>query len=238
MFDRRQKTWEGILLSIGNRTPTIRAKWTAMEDREDIVRRKASFLVRTEHYLSLGYDRFAAADFVVKTGGRLSGPALDIGTGKGLTAMAMARRGLDVVSVDPDADEQALAFLLAAEEGLKDRICFVRGDASMLPYSEDHFGCAALVDVLHHLQDPVPVLEEAARVLKPSGILILADFSPEGFELVARVHQEEGREHPVSGVTLESAASFLSGRGFEVAVRLSVHKHDVIVLAKRTGEGV
>jgi ArsR family transcriptional regulator len=91
---------------------------------------------------------------------------------------------------------------------------------------------------LHHLQDPVPVLAEAARVLRPSGILILADFSPEGFELVTRVHQEEGREHPVSGVTPESAEAFLSGRGFELTIRRSGHKHHVIVLTKKTGEGV
>ena len=63
--------------------------------------------------------------------------------------------------------------------------------------------------------------------------MILADFSPEGFELVARVHREEGREHPVSGVTPESAEAFLSGRGFEVTARLSGHKHDVIVLTKK-----
>jgi len=209
-----------------------------MKDREDMVRRKAAFLVRTERYLSLGYDRFAAADFVAKTGGRLSGPALDIGTGKGIMAMAMARRGLEVESVDPDADEQALAFFLAAEAGLEDRIRFVRGEASVLPYSEGHFGCAVLMDVLHHLKDPVFVLEETARVLQPSGIMILADFSPEGFKLVARVHQEEGREHPVSGVTLESAAAFLSARGFELTARLSDHKHDVIVLTKTTEKGV
>jgi len=209
-----------------------------MKGSEDMVQRKAAFRVRTEQYLSLGYDRFAATDFVVKTGGRLSSPALDIGTGKGLTALALASRGLEVVSVDPDADEQALAFLLAAEAGLEDRICFVRGNAAVLPYPKNHFGCAALVDVLHHLPDPVPVLEEMARVLKPSGILILADFSAEGFELVARVHREEGREHPVSGVTMESAAAFLSGRGFEVMVRLSGHKHDVIVLTKKMREGV
>jgi ubiquinone/menaquinone biosynthesis C-methylase UbiE len=69
----------------------------SMKDSEDMVRRKAAFLVRTEHYLSLGYDRIAAADFVAETGGRLSGPALDIGTGKGL--MAMARQALDAASV-------------------------------------------------------------------------------------------------------------------------------------------
>ncbi|MGZ5514404.1 MAG: class I SAM-dependent methyltransferase, partial [Candidatus Aminicenantales bacterium] len=95
-----------------------------------------------------------------------------------------------------------------------------------------HFGCAALVEVLHHLRDPEPVLGETARVLRPCGIVILADFSAEGLELVARVHRGEGREHPVSGVTPESAAAFLSMRGFAVEARLSGHKHDVIVLAK------
>ncbi|MCX6569878.1 MAG: class I SAM-dependent methyltransferase [Candidatus Aminicenantes bacterium] len=209
----------------------------AMKEPEDLTRRKAVFRARTEHYASLGFDRFAAADFVIGTGGRLSSPALDVGTGKGLTAMALARRGLEVVSVDPDADEQALAFLLADEAGLADRIRFVHGDASDLPFPGGHFGCAALVGVLHHLQDPVPVLAETARVLRPCGIVILADFSAEGLRLVARVHREEGREHAVSGATPESAAAVLSGRGFELTVRRSGHKHDVIVLTKKTGEG-
>ncbi len=209
-----------------------------MNDREEMARRKTAFLARTEQYSSLGFDRSAAVDFVVATGGRLSGPALDIGTGKGLTAMAMACRGLEVVSVDPDAEEQAIAFLLAAEAGLEHHIRFFRGDASVLPYSEDHFGCAALVDVLHHLEDPGPVLEETLRVLRPSGILILADFSREGFELVARVHREEGRTHPVSGATPESAAAFFLGKGFELTARRSGHMHEVIVLTKTAGKGV
>jgi len=207
-----------------------------MREPEDLSRKKAAFRARTEYYAGLGFDRFAAADFVIGTAGRLSGPALDVGTGKGLTAMALARRGLEVVSVDPDADEQALALVLAEEAGLQGRIRFVHGDASDLPFRAGHFGCAALVGVLHHLQDPAPVLDETARVLRPCGLVILADFSAEGLGLVARVHRAEGREHPVSGVTPESAAAFLSMRGFAVEARLSGHKHDVIVLAKSTEE--
>lgn len=210
----------------------MRTKGLTMNGPEVLARRRAAFRARTEYYASLGFDRFGAADFVIGTAGRLSGPALDVGTGKGLTAMALARRGLDVVSVDPDADEQALALVLAEEAGLAGRIRFVHGDASDLTFPGGHFGCAALVGVLHHLQDPVPVLDETARVLRPYGIVILADFSAEGLGLVARVHREEGREHPVSGVTPESAAGFLSMRGFAVEARLSGHKHDVIVLTK------
>jgi ubiquinone/menaquinone biosynthesis C-methylase UbiE len=208
-----------------------------MTEGDDMARRKAAFLDRTERYASLGFDRFAAAAFVIGTGGRLSAPALDVGTGKGLTALALARLALEVVSVDTDADEQALASHLAAEAGLSNHVRFVRGDAAVLSFPDAYFGCAALVDILHHLPDPAPVLQETARVLKPSGILILADFSTEGFQLVARVHGEEGREHPVSGATPASAAEFLSGRGFEVSARLSGHHHDVIVLAKKAQEG-
>jgi len=203
-----------------------------MTEGEALDRRKAAFWARMRQYEGLGFDRFAAADFVIGTGGILSGPALDIGTGKGLAAQALARRGLDVVSVDLDGDEQSLARLLAAEARLGDRVRFVRGDAAALPFAADHFGCAAVVDLLHHLDKPEPALEEAARVLRPAGMLILADFSDEGLELVARVHREEGREHPVSGATPDSAAAYLSGKGFDVAARSSGRRHDVIALVK------
>ena len=81
------------------------------------------------------------------------------------------------------------------------------------------------MDVLHHLADPIPALEEAARVLKPSGTFILADFSAQGFELLSRVHHEEGREHPVSGVTLQSAEVSLSLKGFTPMTHCSAYSY-------------
>jgi len=204
-----------------------------MRNQKDLGLRKAAFWARMRQYEGLGFNRFAAADFVIGMGGGLSGPALDVGTGKGLTAQALARRGLDVVSVDLDGDEQSLARLLAAEAHLGDRVRFVRGDAAALPFAADHFGCAVVVDLLHHLDKPEPALEEAARVLRPAGTLILADFSAEGLELVARVHREEGREHPVSAASPDSAAAYLSRKGLDVAVRSSGRRHDVIALVKR-----
>lgn len=218
-----------------NRTVPAQTSNEACRERisDDIRLRKISFLARTAKYLRFGYDRTAAADFVAAAAERLTGPALDVGTGKGLMAMALARRGLEVISVDVDAEEQALAVRLAVEAGLKNRIRFIRADASCLSSRDGRFGCAAMMDVLHHLKDPRDVLEETARVVKPSGILILADFSRDGFELVARVHREEGSEHPVSGATLDAAAEFLSERGFEDRARLSGFQHDVIVLKKK-----
>jgi len=204
-----------------------------VNERAELDRRRAAFEDRSRRYLSLGFDRPAAAAFVIGAAGPLAGPGLDIGTGKGLTARMLARRVAEVVvSVDIDADEQALAAYLAAREGLGERIRFVRADASGLPFPAAFFGCAVMVEVLHHLAEPGPVLDEMSRVLRPEGVIILADFSAEGFELVARVHGEEGRAHPVSGATVDGAAAFLAGRGFSLAAGLTGQYHDVRVLVK------
>ena len=173
-----------------------------------LIERKEAFNARTAQYLRLGYDRFAASDFIIAAGGNLVGPALDIGTGKGLTAMALAKKGLDVISVDIDADEQAFALFLTREAGLDHRIKFKCQSASELPYPDSYFGCVVLSDILHHLEDAAPVLKEAARVLAPQGIMIIADFSADGFEIVARLHREDGHFHAVSGETPETAAKF------------------------------
>lgn len=203
-----------------------------MMELTELCERQAAFDARTAQYLRLGFDQFAAAAFVTTAAGPLSGPALDIGTGRGITAMALASQGLDVVSVDIDAGEQSLAALLTEECGLQDQIRFVCSDASTLRFPDSYFGCATMMDMLHHLADPIPVLEEVSRVLKPAGTLLLADFSAQGFELVKRVLHEEGCEHPVSGVTLKSAEAFLSGKEFSPMAHCSDHYHEIVVLVK------
>ena len=164
--------------------------------------RLQAFRERCEVYLRRGYDRFAAARHVVDAAASLRGPALDVGTGQGFLALELARRGLDIVSVDVDAEAQELAWLRAEEAGLGNRIAFVAGDTSRLPYPDGHFGCAAMMDVLHHLDTPGPVLREMGRVVAEGGLVVIADFDEQGFELVSRVHREEGREHPRTAATV------------------------------------
>jgi SAM-dependent methyltransferase len=162
-------------------------------------------------------------------------PVLDVGTGKGLLAVALAERGVDVVSVDPDAAEQEVALAVAADAGVGHRLTVITGDAAEMPYADGHFSAAASMDVLHHLSDARPILSEMARVVSPHGEILLADFSREGFELVASVHQEEGGVHHESGVTADDAVSILGGLGFSVARRLTRCLHDIVVLTRTTG---
>ena len=194
--------------------------------------RKAAFRTRTEQYRRLGHDRFAAARLVAEGAGGLEGPALDVGTGKGLLAMALALRGLDVVSVDVNAEDSELAAALAREAGLDGRIRFLLHDARALPFPDGAFGCAAMMEVLHHLDDARPVLAEMARLVRPGGAIVVADFTEGGFALVASVHGADGQEHARSGSTLEDAREFLASRGWLEKGRSEAHHNAVVWFRK------
>ncbi|HSP89665.1 MAG TPA: DUF6125 family protein [Vicinamibacterales bacterium] len=178
---------------------------------DDLAQAKAHFWSRTAYYASLGYDRLAAASYVLDEAGPIEGPVLDVGTGMGITARALAARGLDVTTVDTNAHDQDVAEALTDQPDLARRIRFMVASAAGLPFPDGHFGAAVGVDVLHHFEDGRPALAELARVVRPGGAVVLADFSPEGFDLVRRVHSAEGRVHPEGPVTMDWARGFLCG---------------------------
>ena len=199
---------------------------------DELVSRQERFWKRTAQYLGHGHDRFAAAAFVAEAVGAGPGRALDVGTGKGLLAVALARRDFHVTSVDVDADEQALAAVLARKAEVDGRIAFDRADASSLPYPDGRFDVVACMDALHHFESGEPVLREMARILKPSGRLVLADFSEEGFALVERIHSAEGHIHPRGAVTMARALEFLDGLGFRLLDRSTGHLQDRALLRR------
>ncbi|UCH94069.1 MAG: class I SAM-dependent methyltransferase [Candidatus Aminicenantes bacterium] len=67
--------------------------------------------------------------------------------------------------------------------------CF---DAHHLPFKENSIGNIVMIDVLHHLADPVGYLHEAAQVLKTGGRMILIEPFPTIFSLFIykRFHPE------------------------------------------------
>lgn len=204
---------------------------TAPETRT-VKERAEDFNKRTEQYLSLGHDRFEAASFVAGCAGELGSPALDVGTGKGLLAMALASAGLEVVSIDINEEDSELALFLAAERSLEKNITFRIQDASSLPYERGKFKAVAMMEVLHHLEKAENVLSEMARVLSPDGKLIVADFNEEGFGMVAKVHRSEGREHPRSKCTIDSAAIFLCSLGLKEEGRAEAQNNVAVWFSK------
>jgi len=86
------------------------SKKLTMKERETL------FSKRTQYYLKQGYDRIKAAELVVHFAGELNSPALDVGAGKGVLSMALARKGLSVVAVDPNKYDLELASYLSKKE--------------------------------------------------------------------------------------------------------------------------
>jgi ubiquinone/menaquinone biosynthesis C-methylase UbiE len=180
---------------------------------EELDKRLAAFRARKDAFVALGHDGARAAALVLDAAGPLDGPVLDLGSGMGVMARELARRGLTVESVDVNAEEQEVAAALTAGTGLESRIAFKPADGSALPFPDGAFASAVTFNVLHHLADGASVLREVLRVLRPGGVLVLADFSPEGFDFAARVHAAEGGTHPEGPVTLDWARGYLAAAG-------------------------
>jgi ubiquinone/menaquinone biosynthesis C-methylase UbiE len=95
---------------------------------------------------------------------------LDVGTGTGRAAIALAKRGAIVTGVDASAEMLQVAERRAAEAGLDPRrggdggVTFVRGDAHGLNYPDRSFDAVVCLRVLMHTPDWRASLRELCRV--------------------------------------------------------------------------
>lgn len=104
---------------------------------------------------------------------------LDVATGTGNVAIPLARAGCAVTGVDiaPNLLEQARSRALA--ESLSAR--FDEGDAEALPYPDASFDAVVTMYGAMFAPRPELVAKELARVLKPGGLLGMANWNPESF---------------------------------------------------------
>ncbi len=204
-----------------------------MHEIPDIRQRLAAYLEKVERDRKAGFDRRAEANAVLDTAGPLAAPVLDIGVGKGFFALEVARRGCEVVGVDVSPEALAFATALAEHEGVGDRLRLVEADASSLPFGDGAFGTVVSMNALHHLEPGDGVLASAFRLVRPGGLIVLADLTPEGLDWIGRQHlQEKGEPHPVGPVTLETASAWLAVRGMQILDSRATKWEAVTVLRK------
>ena len=107
-----------------------------------------------------------------------SARVLDMGCGTGLAARAIARgAGFagHVVGVDLSPYLVSEATRLASEEELSERLEFRVGNVCRLDYADATFDALTAHTLLSHVGDPLSVLQEAARVVKPGGMIGIFD---------------------------------------------------------------
>lgn len=104
---------------------------------------------------------------------------LDVGCGTGTLALKAARRvghAGRIAGVDPGVQQIARARAKAARRHLS--VEFQVGVIEQLPFPDQTFDVVFSTLMMHHLPSPLKRqgLAEIARVLKPGGRLVIADF--------------------------------------------------------------
>lgn len=105
---------------------------------------------------------------------------LDAGCGFGATLAAVdaARSGMKMKGLNIDPRQLAVAReTVKAKPG--NTLEFVEGNACALPFPDASFDRVTAVECVFHFPSRFAFIKEAARVLKPGGVLSLSDFVPE-----------------------------------------------------------
>jgi ubiquinone/menaquinone biosynthesis C-methylase UbiE len=103
---------------------------------------------------------------------------LDLGCGTGVVTRALAARdgfAGTVTGIDQSPEFIAAAQRLAADDGVGDRVEFVVGDVHELDLPAAGFDAVVAHTLISHVRDPLAVLAEAARVVRPGGSVAIFD---------------------------------------------------------------
>lgn len=112
---------------------------------------------------------------------------LDVGCGRGLMLVSAAKRltfgraiGIDLWQQQDQANNSSAATLLnAAIEGVSELVEVITADMRLLPFPSNYFDVVTSSWTIHNLEvevDRQKTLDEIIRVLKPNGMVILADI--------------------------------------------------------------
>lgn len=151
---------------------------------------------------------------------RPSDVALDVSTGGGHTALAIAPHVARVIASDLTPRMLAAAREFIAGRGAAN-VEFVVADAEQLPFLDATFNLVTVRIAPHHYADARAAVHEMARVLVPGGRLLLIDnVAPEDPLLDGLVNRWETLRDPshVRAYRVSEWQMFLTAAGLDVTV--------------------
>ena len=166
------------------------------------------------------------AGFLAPVAGRT---VLDVGTGTGRAAIALASRGAIVTGVDASAQMLEVAERRAKEAGI--RVTFAAGDAHGLAFADRSFDAAICLRVLMHTPDWRQSLRELCRVSRDRVVFDYPALSSAAALQAAARHAAHALGRSVEAYRVFGARavrSELAANGFRLA---DTHRQFVLPIA-------
>src|ERR1700722_2179263 len=124
---------------------------------------------------------------------------LDLGCGRGAVLIAAARRlpagravGVDLWTADQSGNSPEAALANAVAAGVADRVEVHTADMTALPFPDGSFDVVTSALAIHNIRVPegrYRAVDEAMRVLRPGGQLLIADPWPMARKYAAHIGQ-------------------------------------------------
>ena len=146
----------------------------------------------------------------------------DLGAGEGLVSQLLAHRAKQVWCIDNSAKMVEVGTELAQKNGLAN-LAYKHGDIEQVPLPDKSVDLAILSQALHHAQHPQAAVNEAFRILKPGGQILILDLNEHTFEKARELYADVWL-----GFKESALHAFLKKAGFT--------KVEVTAVAKETTE--
>lgn len=152
---------------------------------------------------------------------RAAGPGpfqrvVDLGTGSGRMLTLLGKRAKMSVGLDLSHNMLNIARSNVAKAGL-DKVELRHGDIFATRLPAQSADLVLVHQVLHYLVDPHAAVIEAARLVSPSGKLLIVDFAPHELESLREQHQ-----HRRLGFADEEIARWLADAGLQPAAPIAL----------------
>ncbi|MHB8050863.1 MAG: class I SAM-dependent methyltransferase [Coriobacteriia bacterium] len=163
-------------------------------------------------------ERWTASDgaaIAAELGLSAGSSVLDVGGGTGVLARHLAAvSGCSITVLDRDS-------LAVETASARSSVSAVLGDAAAMPFPDASFDAALFVDAFHHVADQQSAVRETARVVRPGGMVFVAERDPAYFAAKLTFTYERMIGEPVSPHTPEALAEMFRDAGIEGESRMS-----------------